>query len=618
MSLENGLAPPLSRSETPALGTVGATLENSTISLSLPDQNFLGEGLAGPGPSTTESHTKKIIREDVERRQYARMGTIMPGTGDGLELGEECFSWTDIPSVKNFRYHPCALSPTPSPHPMYPFYRTIPYPPPIPPVHLSLLDRSSYLRISPSLLTIYNDRGFRSCRANVSVREGTWYYEVHIDRGDGEQGARRGTGGEGGNPHVRLGWGRREANLDTPVGCDAYSYAIRDVGGEKVHISRPKPYANKGFKTGDVVGCLITLPPRPSVEDKPPSDPARIKRQRRAFNYKNQAYFESAEYTPSKEMDALIDRDGKLAAAAKAESQAQEANGGDMPKKQMGAATKNTKKGKRKPEKAPEPVARKLEKLSSSSISFFINGECFGEAFTDLYDFTPLPSPYPPAGGHGRKHHPGDEVLHDDGTLGYYPMVSCFGRAKATCNFGPDFTHPLPEGARPMCERYAEFKEEERLQDEKDEIEDAERLCQILEAEKKMLSKVKHRAQKVNPATASRENTPKRKKGPAPKRKREGRDGTEMSTPGLESVRGLTATPAPEVPMSEAGTEWREGSRERSMSVAASLGGQGWGTVKEEMSNEREEKKIKKDEEVEVKQENGGDNEDREFEGINW
>lgn len=70
--------------------------------------------------------------------------------------------------------------------------------------------------------------------------------------------------------------------------------------------------------------------------------------------------------------------------------------------------------------------------------------------------------------------------------------------------------------------------------------------------------------------------------------------------------------------MSEAGIEWREGTRERSMSVAASLGGQGWGTVKEEISDEREEKKIKKDEEVEVKQENGGNSEDGEFEGINW
>lgn len=126
------------------------------------------------------------------------------------------------------------------------------------------------------------------------------------------------------------------------MGCDAYSYAIRDVGGEKVHISRPKPYANKGFRTGDIVGCLISLPRRPSLEDKPVSDPARIKRQRRAFNYKSQAYFESAEYTPSKEMDALIDRDGKLAAAAKVESQAQEINGGDMPKKQMGATDRKS------------------------------------------------------------------------------------------------------------------------------------------------------------------------------------------------------------------------------------------------------------------------------------
>ena len=96
----------------------------------------------------------------------------------------------------------------------------------------------------------------------MAVREGKWYFECHI-LGGKTTGAGGGTGGDVGNAHVRVGWGRREAQMDAPVGADAYSYGIRDVDGSKVHISRPKPYA-QGFGTGDVVGCMITLPPYPN------------------------------------------------------------------------------------------------------------------------------------------------------------------------------------------------------------------------------------------------------------------------------------------------------------------------------------------------------------------
>ena len=187
-----------------------------------------------------------------------------------------------------FRYAACKPSHNISPSDIFPFNRTVPGPSCCPPVHLSWLDRSSFLKLSTTATTATTDRGFRSARANVGVRQGTWYYEVIVGRGDGVRGSGSGTGGDHGNAHVRLGWGRREANLDAPVGTDGYGYAIRDVGGEKVHISRPKPYG-RSFKSGDVIGCLISLPQRQI-------DPETIKRKRTAIRYKGALYFEMDEY----------------------------------------------------------------------------------------------------------------------------------------------------------------------------------------------------------------------------------------------------------------------------------------------------------------------------------
>ncbi|WWD17532.1 hypothetical protein CI109_101973 [Kwoniella shandongensis] len=504
-------------------------------------------GLAGPGPSTLEhqaaaSAQGKTVRADVERRQFARVGTVVAGSGEGTDSGEECFLWTDIPVVKNFRYAPCSLSPNPSPHPLVPFHRTIPYPSPIPPVHISWLDRSAFLRLSPTALTMTNDR--------------TWYYEVLVERGNGACGGGKGTGSvDLGNAHVRIGWGRRECNIDGPVGSDGYSYAIRDVGGEKVHLARPKPYG-RSFATGDIIGCLITLPKRPSLEDKDKDDPATIKRQRRYFNYKGQSYFEMAEYTTSREMDAMVDREGKMAAAAKAAAEAEKLGNGDggaeigngqVPpppppggKGKKGATTKNTKKGKKEADGdlSLSSTARLPDKLEGSSISFFLNGEPLGEAFKDLYDFTPLPPLYTPA-NHGKKggHHSEKiEIMHDDGTMGYYPMLSCFGKGKLSVNFGPTFAHPLPSTeARPMVERWAEFREEERKWDERDEEEDTKRLLELM------------REEEEERKSRGDQGMSRKKKGGMKKKKVAGAE----QTPIPEERRGATATPAPsEAPVS--------------------------------------------------------------------
>ena len=312
-----------------------------------------------------------------------------------------------------------------------------------------------------------------------------------IERGDGASGSGGGTGGDFGNAHVRLGWGRREANLDAPVGMDGYGYGIRDVGGEKVHLSRPRPYG-RSFKTGDVVGCLITLPRH---ED------TRIRRKRVPIRYKGQLYFEMDEYGVQKEMEALVDREGKAAAAAKAAAEA-------------------AKEADKRVKSKTLPPTRDLPILLGSKIEFYLNGESLGTAFEDLYDFSPLP---PIAQPLSKRHDPLKDVLDDDGTLGYYPMVSCFGRGKVRCNFGPDWQRPPNVSANPLIDRWEQFRSEELVLDERDEAVDSERIQREME-EKPAVDGV---------------GTPKKR--PLFKKKRKGTDtpGPEsMSTPGTPAVVG--------------------------------------------------------------------------------
>lgn len=361
---------------------------------------------------------------------------------------------------------PCAPSPNVSPNPQLPFHRTLPGPPPAAPVALSFLDRSAFLRVAQDGRTCTTDRGYRSGRGSVAVREGTWYYEATIVRSDGASGGGRGSAGDAGNPHVRIGWGRREAGLDAPVGADAYGYAIRDVGGEKVHISRAKSYG-RTFATGDVVGCLISLPPRTEPVDE--EDVAYVRRWRIPLRYRGQLYFEMDEYPVTKEMEALVNREGKPPPAPAAVEDIKPSE----PKKKMKKGA-----GSSAAEPPTRPVARTLHKLPGSYVSFFLNGEPLGTAFEDLYDFLPLP----PLPGQRKKYTHAYErereayQYHDDGTLGYFPMVSCFGRGKVHLNFGPDFASPLPEGARPMCERWDTFRAEELVYDERDEAASAEKM----------------------------------------------------------------------------------------------------------------------------------------------
>lgn len=305
--------------------------------------------------------------------------------------------------------------------------------------------------------------------------------EVKIELGGGEKPpeSKRRQGS-----HVRLGWARREAPLNGPAGLDGYSYAVRDKTGERVHLSRLRPYA-KPFSSGDVIGMYISLPPHRPPNTKDSYDPAHIKRERIAIEFKGQEYFECLEYPQSKEMIALMDaQDRKKAtdtSSVPSSSTKKSATVKNLPSTSRGA--KGTK-----PEQAP---LRQLPTLGlDSHIAFFINGECQGVAFQDLFDYLPLRAP-PKA---NEKKKPNKEGLRehkenpfDDGTLGYYPFISLFNEAKVRINPGPTFefppppnidailsasnpqdvdVKPLPSDAsrtwRPICERYPEFIAEQK------------------------------------------------------------------------------------------------------------------------------------------------------------
>ncbi|GAC96906.1 Ash2-trithorax [Pseudozyma hubeiensis SY62] len=307
-------------------------------------------------------------------------------------------------------------------------------------------------------------------------------------------------------PHIRLGWGRREAPLNAPVGFDGYSYGLTDKAGDKVTLSRPLPYG-RPFKAGDVVGMYIKLPSERAPEDE--NDPANIKRERIPIRYKGQLYFESLEYPRTREMEQMMERsrkgnsiedalkgiegtgvfepsDPQSSATAVAES----ANGVSSVVNGNGSSTataansgtsggggsakvKNRKNPgtKEKPSGPTIPSLRPIPSLQGSKIGFFVNSEPQGIAFRDIFDYRPLrvkgfsglkpaPSKSTTSSSRPGKQEPAKkgestepvinvkprENVFDDGALGYFPFVSSYGGARAKLITGEDgFRFPPPD-----------------------------------------------------------------------------------------------------------------------------------------------------------------------------
>jgi COMPASS component BRE2 len=474
-------------------------------------------------PTTTENVVLPAYLYDLSTRPrltISRAPAFVPITDDSSYHHTDQLAHNRL----GFRYMPAGLASEGSTTP----FRTIESAPQS--YRVSWEDRSPFVKVSQDGLGLLGEKGFRSARCNAPVRQGQWYMEVAIEHGGGAPASDLPgppkAKAEG--AHVRLGWARREAPLGGPCGLDGYSYGMRDKTGEKITLSRPRPYG-RPFGSGDVVGLYISLPPLRPPSKRDPHDPANIKRERIAIEFKGQEYFESLEYAQSKEMLALVDFSRKPADSSSV-----------PPTTKKSATVKNVpERGTRGASSASGPAQmRTLPTLPDSKIAFFVNGQCQGVAFRELYDYRPLRAPADArkaqakrrATREGAREH--KENHFDDGSLGYFPHISLFNGARVRLNPGPDFAFPpppdidavlvgddpppppLPDTSnnrtwRPLCERYAEFMEEQweldKMEEEHARVEAAQRAVHVKADAEEKIERERKRAQANTQKRAKRE-----------------------------------------------------------------------------------------------------------------
>ncbi|KAL8707665.1 MAG: hypothetical protein Q9220_007327 [cf. Caloplaca sp. 1 TL-2023] len=421
----------------------------------------------------TRYPTKPPARSDLEPPRDPMFNPILSKASRDFN---ECFE--HITNRKAFRYTNCIADPSfPSVH-WFRQTEASPYTP-----RFSFQEASPHILFSDTGTAITTEKGFRMARANVCAREGRWYYECKILSGVKPPSASPTTNTTPTDPatatshgHVRIGFARREANLDTPVGFDAYSYALRDVSGQKVHLSRPKPFlpapsssdsaASSSFCESDIIGLELTLPSlalhrkvvagnyNRAVDVSDDLDPqyaatasAEIIRDRVPIRYKGVVYFEQFEYSACKELEDLMNPSPSTSSSISAT-----------------ASTAATGAAATAPPNPNHPSIP-LRTLPFSSIKVYRNGEYIGTPFTDLLAF--LPPASKPAPQQGAR-----EGL-DDGMLGYFPAVSCFRGGAVEVNFGPEFWCPpsdlevrVPSGGVEDSTNEGEGEEEQGVEEE--------------------------------------------------------------------------------------------------------------------------------------------------------
>ncbi|SPO46060.1 related to BRE2 - subunit of COMPASS (Set1C) complex [Moesziomyces antarcticus] len=482
-----GRPPAQPASRTPSLPPSGRSSPSDEEGRSTPD------GTAStPTASNQSNHTlpqgyrgPALRKNDAE--DFAPAPHLAPTVGSSTLYNTVNFAV----NRNGWRYTAAGPASQHLPHTLFKTLETLPAT-----VHWCWSDRSPFTKISAAADIVSTDKGFRGARTNIGVRQGEWYAEIeilppeHLAPGVGAPGPLPAPMKDG--SHVRLGWARREAPLNAPVGFDGYSYGFRDKTGDKVTLSRPLPYGQP-FKAGDVVGMYIKLPQPAPPQDE--NDPANIRRERIPIRYKGQLYFESLEYPRTREMDQLMERSRKgnsieeahqgiqgtgvfepldptnsaSSEAVNGASAAAAVNGAGASGGASGSAkvkNRKTTAAKDKPSGPATPSLRPVPRIAGSKIGFVVNGVPQGIAFRDLFDFRPLrvkgfsnlrPATLKPTGRAAKqdpkKPEPAEPVINirarenvfDDGALGYFPFVSCYGGARARLITGEHgFKFPPP------------------------------------------------------------------------------------------------------------------------------------------------------------------------------
>jgi COMPASS component BRE2 len=287
----------------------------------------------------------------------------------------------------------------------------------------SFEDSPSAIAFTKDGLSVTTTDAWHSARANVCAREGAYYYEAKVISGivrDPQPAATEGSTSSTtpSRGHVRLGFARREAELDVNVGVDCYGYGIRDVNGEVINRMRCEHFFDKGedIAEGDVIGLLITLPPLsvhkkvvegtydPSPEKQSSKTPTvtNFIRDRVPFHLKSDFCWQQSNIYPSKQL------------------------------RDYAFNLKETPTfGPPSPFNSEDPS---LRTLPGSSITIFKNGVKMGTPFTELFAFLP-PASRLTNGTNNLGI--GERENADDGMIGYFPTVSCYGGGAVECRFGP-------------------------------------------------------------------------------------------------------------------------------------------------------------------------------------
>uniref|UniRef100_A0A1I8B3V4 B30.2/SPRY domain-containing protein n=1 Tax=Meloidogyne hapla TaxID=6305 RepID=A0A1I8B3V4_MELHA len=126
-------------------------------------------------------------------------------------------------------------------------------------VTLSPNDRANQLLLDTDNLTVTGYDGYSSVRATHSVSHGKWYFEMEFLSQPGDS-------------HVRVGWAQPFSPLQACIGYSKFSYSWRSKHGTIFNDGKRiilfiyifkgygRSYYQKGFKQGDIIGCLIDLP----------------------------------------------------------------------------------------------------------------------------------------------------------------------------------------------------------------------------------------------------------------------------------------------------------------------------------------------------------------------
>lgn len=131
-------------------------------------------------------------------------------------------------------------------------------------VHLSPNLKGSNIKISQDMLAITGHKGYRSVLSNFPIIEGTYFFEVKIEKSPPPQPF------SGIDPQVRIGIATVKFDSEMSLGSDRYSYAYKSADGCVIHDGAKRLYHDE-YQEGDIIGCLIHMkPPKPKVKGDSP------------------------------------------------------------------------------------------------------------------------------------------------------------------------------------------------------------------------------------------------------------------------------------------------------------------------------------------------------------